>query len=72
VCDVYVDKQFKCWIVDFNPFVPVTDSLLFSWDELNSSTFSPIEFRLIDSPIAMQPKHTLVYRLPKDIIDLSS
>ena len=26
------------WLIDFNPFGEVTDSLLFTWDELLSGT----------------------------------
>lgn len=28
--------QGKVWLIDFNPFGEVTDSLLFTWEELNS------------------------------------
>lgn len=30
--------QGKVWLIDFNPFGEVTDSLLFTWDELLSGT----------------------------------
>ncbi|CAM9384583.1 unnamed protein product [Phaeothamnion confervicola] len=36
VMDVYVDRQKRVWILDFNVFASVTDSLLFSWDELTA------------------------------------
>ncbi len=72
VADVYVDKDFRCWLIDFNPFGMLTDALLFSWSELECMSSSCIEFRTIDSMIAMQPKDSLVYRLPKDLIDLSN
>lgn len=29
--------QGKVWLIDFNPFGEVTDSLLFTWEELMSS-----------------------------------
>lgn len=32
--DVYVDKQRKIWIIDFNPFGEPTCALLFEWSEL--------------------------------------
>lgn len=35
VFDVYIEhKKKKVWLVDFNPFSPTTDSLLFTWEEL--------------------------------------
>ena len=34
VCDVYVTSKPRVRIVDFAPFGPPTDSLLFSWSEL--------------------------------------
>lgn len=30
--------QGKIWLIDFNPFGEVTDSLLFTWEELTSGT----------------------------------
>eukprot|EP01132_Coremiostelium_polycephalum_P007406 gene7406-9101_t len=32
--DVYITKENKVWLVDFNPIHPSTDALLFIWDEL--------------------------------------
>lgn len=31
-----VPSQGKIWLIDFNPFGEVTDSLLFTWEELTS------------------------------------
>lgn len=31
-----VPSQGKIWLIDFNPFGEVTDSLLFTWEELAS------------------------------------
>jgi hypothetical protein len=31
--DLYVDKRERVWLVDFNVFAPVTDALLFSWED---------------------------------------
>uniref|UniRef100_A0A3Q2CA00 Translation initiation factor eIF2 assembly protein n=1 Tax=Cyprinodon variegatus TaxID=28743 RepID=A0A3Q2CA00_CYPVA len=36
VFDVYRDCQGRVWLIDLNPFGEVTDSLLFSWEELMS------------------------------------
>jgi hypothetical protein len=72
VLDVYVDRDYRVWLIDINPFGTVTDGLMFSWEELVQDSEEEFEFRVIDCQIAVQPKSTLVYRLPKDIIDLSS
>jgi len=38
VADIYVDEsKRRVWLVDFNPFGPVTDGLLFSWHEIFSA-----------------------------------
>lgn len=43
--DVYVDRpRHKVWLIDFNPFSPTTDGLLFDWTEL-------IECKLLSTPI---------------------
>lgn len=37
VFDVYIQrKNNKAYLVDFNPFSPTTDALLYHWDELMS------------------------------------
>ncbi|PIO29516.1 hypothetical protein AB205_0174850 [Aquarana catesbeiana] len=73
--------QGKVWIIDFNPFGEVTDSLLFSWEELttganpgdeeNVDQDHPI-FRYTTSEVTVQPSPYLSYRLPKDFVDLST
>ena len=41
VMDIYIERQRrKVWIVDFNPFTPSTDGLLFEWSELAQCKFS--------------------------------
>ncbi|XP_059510814.1 cell division cycle protein 123 homolog isoform X2 [Stegostoma tigrinum] len=80
VFDAYRDSQGKVWLIDFNPFGEVTDSLLFSWEELTSGqTISKGDlkdpdspaFRYITSEMTVQPSPYLSYRLPKDFVDLS-
>lgn len=34
--DPYPLDQGRVWLIDLNPFGEVTDSLLFSWEELTS------------------------------------
>ena len=46
--DVYIDipPRYKVWLIDFNPWrSPLTDSLLFTWEELNSHLWEEVEFR---------------------------
>uniref|UniRef100_A0A803Y3U9 Translation initiation factor eIF2 assembly protein n=1 Tax=Meleagris gallopavo TaxID=9103 RepID=A0A803Y3U9_MELGA len=85
VFDVYRDSRGKIWLIDFNPFGEVTDSLLFTWDELTSgrnlkgdqSEGEATEqdypvFRCTNSQVTVQPSPYLSYRLPKDFVDLST
>lgn len=85
VFDVYRDSRGKIWLIDFNPFGEVTDSLLFTWDELTSGRNlkgdqSEVEateqdypvFRCTNSQVTVQPSPYLSYRLPKDFVDLST
>jgi D123 len=36
VMDVYVDRRDKVWLLDFNVFDQMTDSILFTWNELHA------------------------------------
>lgn len=76
IMDVYLDRSDRVWIVDMNPFSDTSLPLLFSWDELReyaltSTAISPL-LRVIESPVAVQPRHDLIHRLPTDIVDLST
>ncbi|KAL7982781.1 hypothetical protein Chor_010379 [Crotalus horridus] len=85
VFDVYKDSMGRVWLIDFNPFGEVTDSLLFTWEEIRSGNSlksdqtegaameedSP-SFRCTNSNLTVQPSPYLSYRLPKDFVDLST
>ncbi|GAB1285944.1 Cell division cycle protein 123 homolog [Apodemus speciosus] len=87
VFDIYRDSRHrgKVWLIDFNPFGEVTDSLLFTWEELTSENNlrgdvsegdaqgqdSPA-FRCTNSEVTVQPSPYLSYGLPKDFLDLST
>lgn len=77
VFDVYRDSQGRVWLIDLNPFGEVTDSLLFSWEELASGgeitqqQESPA-FRYTNSEVTVQPSPCLSYRIPRDFVDLST
>ncbi|KAM5172453.1 translation initiation factor eIF2 assembly protein isoform 1-T1 [Mantella aurantiaca] len=81
VFDIYRDSEGKVWLIDFNPFGEVTDSLLFTWDELTKGANPGDEenvdqdcprFRYTTSEVTVQPSPYLSYRLPKDFVDLST
>uniref|UniRef100_A0A8C8FV92 Translation initiation factor eIF2 assembly protein n=1 Tax=Oncorhynchus tshawytscha TaxID=74940 RepID=A0A8C8FV92_ONCTS len=85
VLDVYIDSWGKVWLIDLNPFGEVTDSLLFTWEELTSGNslsanqeqgdtaqqVSPV-FRYTTSDVTVQPSPCLSYRIPRDFVDLST
>uniref|UniRef100_A0A3B3S5J6 Translation initiation factor eIF2 assembly protein n=1 Tax=Paramormyrops kingsleyae TaxID=1676925 RepID=A0A3B3S5J6_9TELE len=85
VFDVYRDSWGEVWLIDLNPFGEVTDSLLFTWEELISGCnlrAQPVEggapqqddlaFRYTTSEVTVQPSPCLSYRIPRDFVDLST
>lgn len=81
VFDIYRDSEGKIWLIDFNPFGEVTDSLLFTWEELTNGRVPGDEenvdqdypmFRNTTSEVTVQPSPYLSFRLPKDFVDLST
>ncbi|XP_077399877.1 translation initiation factor eIF2 assembly protein isoform X2 [Vanacampus margaritifer] len=77
VLDVYRDSQGRVWLIDLNPFGEVTDSLLFSWEELTSGgeiaqRQDGPAFRYTTSEVTVQPSPCLSYRIPRDFVDLSA
>ncbi|KAI7791947.1 cell division cycle protein 123 homolog [Triplophysa rosa] len=85
VLDVYRDSTGRVWLIDFNPFGEVTDSLLFTWEELtsgNNLTANQTQeetvlqdrpaFRYTTSEVTVQPSPCLSYRIPRDFLDLST
>jgi len=76
VFDVYRYADTKLLLLDFSPFGPPTNPLLFSWDdfvddELISEDDIPM-FRSVTSELGVQPSIYSASRLPKDMIDLST
>jgi len=78
-----LDFTFDIWhkcredivLLDFNPFGPLTDSLLFSWNELMSwsprNPTSPCEFRCVLEK-EIQPDPYRWYAMPQDFVHLST
>uniref|UniRef100_A0A671SK49 Translation initiation factor eIF2 assembly protein n=2 Tax=Sinocyclocheilus anshuiensis TaxID=1608454 RepID=A0A671SK49_9TELE len=85
VLDVYRDSSGRVWLIDFNPFGEVTDSLLFTWEELTFGKYltasqtqedtTPQDgpaFRYTTSEVTVQPSPCLSYRIPRDFLDLTT
>ncbi|KAJ3046013.1 hypothetical protein HDV00_003761 [Rhizophlyctis rosea] len=77
VFDVYINKgNRKVWLLDINPFGPMTDALLFKWEDiLTAEVVDPVPIRVIgsqyDASTSVNPTYGL-NRLPRDAIDLSN
>ncbi|GMF51423.1 unnamed protein product [Phytophthora fragariaefolia] len=79
--DVYVDKRRRVYLLDINVFGAVTDTLLFSWEELlELQTGSPaepqdadedhaIDFRVVESKKGIRANPLSGYRAPTDLVD---
>ncbi|XP_055939325.1 cell division cycle protein 123 homolog [Argiope bruennichi] len=77
VFDVYRKKKDLVYLIDFNPFGVVTDSLLFNWDELKNGSIHPNgnslpEFRYVENDRGVQPSTLSRHALPRDIVDIST
>lgn len=68
--DVYLDKDHRVWLIDFNPLEGSVDPLLFEWDEIERmrSAHCP-EIRVTQNK-AIRPSQISIHRLPYDIVDL--
>ncbi|KAI9982957.1 hypothetical protein PInf_006808 [Phytophthora infestans] len=80
--DVYVDKRRRVYLLDINVFGAVTDTLLFSWEELlEFQTISPatpldeedehhvVDFRVVESKKGIGANPLSGYRAPTDLVD---
>ncbi|CAM2708411.1 unnamed protein product [Rotaria socialis] len=75
VIDIYRKDSNKLYIIDFNPWGPMTDSLLFDWPDLvnlslQNNNDEP-EFRYVNSQHGIKPNSYTQYAMPKDIADIS-
>lgn len=70
--DVFLDDGGDVNLLDFNPWGPITDALLFTWNELNGIRpgSTSIEFRTVTSP-AVQPNPYSFYGMPVDFIRMN-
>ena len=76
VFDVFVDVDDQVFLMDFNPFSPVTDSLLFNWPELYNMRRLGLnraaDFRIRTAQPPMTPTSTMSYGFPKDVVYVNS
>ncbi|KAL9239479.1 hypothetical protein vseg_013796 [Gypsophila vaccaria] len=70
--DVYVTKERKVKLMDFNPWAAFTLPLLFSWEEFEQSSGAEEDFeiRIVESQCSVRPG--LKTAVPYDYIDMSS
>ncbi len=71
VFDLYVQKNMRVWLVDFNPFGLMTEPLLFDWEELREWNSPQTEFRIVTSQTGIRPSVSIASRLPYELQDLS-
>eukprot|EP00586_Coscinodiscus_wailesii_P021958 CAMPEP_0172495964 /NCGR_PEP_ID=MMETSP1066-20121228/79761_1 /TAXON_ID=671091 /ORGANISM="Coscinodiscus wailesii, Strain CCMP2513" /LENGTH=322 /DNA_ID=CAMNT_0013267995 /DNA_START=126 /DNA_END=1094 /DNA_ORIENTATION=+ len=78
VVDLYIDTRGKVWVLDFNVWGEQTDSLLFSWDELNSGgevmegVDDGLVVRLVQGEKEVRGDPLASYRAPIDVVSLAS
>jgi hypothetical protein len=84
VVDVFLSENpTTVHLLDFNPFGPTTDALLFDWDELNGDYFGASassddgvttqhvpEFRYVSPGQSIPAPEYSRYQLPVDMVDL--
>jgi len=72
VIDVVRPSKDNVILLDFNPWGLTTDSLMYTWEELDSWDKTWIEFRFISESGGVQPHPYRHYSVPRDVIDLAT
>ncbi|XP_064611501.1 translation initiation factor eIF2 assembly protein-like [Liolophura sinensis] len=75
VFDVYKRANGTFWVLDFNPFGNVTDSLMFKWDEIKRLSDQELElpkFRCLESQIGISGSAYTSNAVPRELADISS
>ena len=70
MCQQRLEKS-RIRLVDFNPFGPVTDSLLFDWHELQQTMpdTAPVDYRVLtSSAMGIQRSEMSMYGQPIDFL----
>ena len=66
--DLYIDKKERVWIIDFNTFGPITNPLLYSYDEFTSKDLH-LEVRVIESDLGTLSHPSGSTRGPIDMVE---
>ena len=81
VFDVYVDRKFRVWLLDFNPFCSSTHPSLFDWSELllspslcssSSSQKEKTQMKIVTSQSNIKTTDAMLNRVPHDVYDVSN
>jgi hypothetical protein len=75
IFDAYIDKQEKVWLLDFNVWGRRTDTLLFTWDELqtmDSGDDDTVEIRVVETEKQVRGDPLASYRAPIDAVHIAS
>lgn len=79
--DVYVDKRKRVYLLDINVFGAVTDTFLFTWEELlefqaaapataeEDDENHAVDFRVVESKKGIRANPLSGYRAPTDLVD---
>jgi hypothetical protein len=70
VMDIYIDKNDRVWLIDFNVWGSRTDALLFSWSELIA--LDDIEMRVVETERQVKADPLSSYRAPIDVLRVGS
>lgn len=75
IVDIYRKDADRLYIIDFNPWGPMTDALLFDWTELMTLTAAEnsqyVDFRYVASQNGIKANSYGQYAIPKDIADIT-
>jgi D123 len=69
--DVWIRSPGDVILIDFNPFGCVTDSLLFSWEELWSEGLTSLQYRIVTDK-NVEPDPYRFYAVPQDFVHLTT
>jgi len=78
IFDVVRPKKGKVTVIDFNPFGQVTDTILFTWEEIEKltseqkSSHESFDFRCVESEDGVKCSEYANYAMPQDIQDLAA
>jgi len=79
IFDVYVDRNNRVWILDFNVWASQTDGLLFTWEELVKMTENIhnhvkniLQMRIVENEYNVKFDPLASYRAPIDAVHIAS